>query len=66
MSSNTEIIKRLHLLLSVKTKNAAIYSDIGARITEPQIKEKMSGLVFIEKDHCELIEQAIALLEGKT
>lgn len=65
MFTKDEVIQFLRKYEILKNKNIAVYSDLDEKLTNPRIKEKFDQILFLEKEHRELLQQAIDLIQGK-
>jgi len=61
MFSKQEAIKYLQEIIPMKKKTYQIYQDLCARLGDGNLKEKIARLAFDEKEHKEIMEEAVRL-----
>jgi rubrerythrin len=62
MFSKEDVIKCLHEIVPMKKKTYDIYQDLHARLRDANLKEGIGRILFDEKEHKEIIEEAVRLL----
>jgi len=61
MFSKQDVIKCLHEIIPMKKKTHDIYQDLYARLRDENLKEKVARILFDEKEHKEIMEEAVRL-----